>query len=77
MKLIDSEHNQHKDYREDLEEVISILEHAQSIISALKMSTQEKKNIYQLDPVQIRKENELLKNGISVLGEMMNGTWRV
>lgn len=65
--------NPNKAYLDDLEEISSMLTYIQSILSQLKRNN-ENKRIYQLDPVQIRKDNEILKKGLLVLGKVINVT---
>lgn len=76
MEPKDDEDTQFRSYPEDLEEIISMLTHVQSILSQLK-SENDNKNIYKLDSNRLRKDNEILKNGLSVLKKVMKVTLQV
>lgn len=61
---------------EDWKEISTLLAFIQDILSQLKTNNQHKKT-YKLDSGQIRKDNEILRNGLSVLEKVMHASLEV
>ncbi|MGH2642386.1 MAG: hypothetical protein ACRDE2_00430 [Chitinophagaceae bacterium] len=73
---MDNEKNQYKNYPEDLEEISSMLTLIKDILSRVK-TNYINKEIFQLDPRQLKKDNETLKKGLSVLNKAMHATMQL
>lgn len=76
MEPINNENNQYTPYPEDLEAINSMLAQVQDILSQLKTNNRHKE-MYMIDSGQLRQENEILRNGLSVLKEVMNITLQI
>ena len=71
MNRLKNDEGQHGNYPQDLEEIISMLTLIQGILLQLKADDENKK-IYKIDPVRIRKNNEILKMSLFILEKTMH-----
>ncbi len=73
MNRLKNDGGQYGNYPQDLEEIISMLTLIQGILIQLKADDENKK-MYKIDPIRIRKNNEILKKSLFFLEKTMHVT---